>query len=306
MRVGLSWTPKPDADAKSAWATIISEATTADAVGLDSVCVHESRTAPNGCPSPSVMLTFLSRRTRTVQLIGTRLLEAVNPARLAEEVGVLDTFARGRAGLGFASASSQGAPSGRLHETIDFVTAAWATDELRYRGGFIRFPTHTPDDAPAGVSTPEPGDSYVPQWERGPVMPDFLAITPKPLAARPPVFVEIADRDTLEWAARQGISPLVKAHTPTEEAVASLQRYREIAAAAGRRRGEVEVALERHIAMGGDGDDTTVGGSSTELIDLLRDLGATAGVSHLIWNRRGPSDGDLFQFAREVQLMLQA
>jgi alkanesulfonate monooxygenase SsuD/methylene tetrahydromethanopterin reductase-like flavin-dependent oxidoreductase (luciferase family) len=118
--------------------------------------------------------------------------------------------------------------------------------------------------------------------------------------------VDISDDDTLAWAAAQGISPLVPAATPTEAAVERLQRYRHLADAAGRRRTEVEPALERHIVVGGASDATTVGGTPDELIDQLRDLGAAGGVTHLIWNRRSPRDGDLFGFASQVQLMLQA
>lgn len=306
MRVGLSWTLDPTQATGTAWTNLIAEATTADAVGLDSVWVHESRQAPGGCPSPAMLLTFLARRTANVALVGLRHVTHANPARLAEEVGVLDTFARGRAGLAFSAASAQGITTGELHEWIEFVTAAWALDEFRYRGAHLRFPTHTPDDAPAGVSTPEPGGRYVPQWERGPAMPDFLAITPKPMAPRLPTYVDITDDDTLGWAATRGISPLVPAAAPTDDALERLQRYRQRADAAGRSRIEVEPALERHIVVGGDSDETTMGGTPDELIDRLRHLGAAGGVTHLIWNRRSPGDGDLFAFASQVQLLLQA
>lgn len=306
MRVGLSWTAGEDQDAATAWNLMISEATAADTVGLDSVWVTESREGPGGCPSPSVFLTYLSRKTKTVQLIGVRDVVGANPARLAEEIGVLDTFARARAGIAFSSASRQGSTATHVHEMVEFVTSALALDEMRYRGDHIRFPTHTPDDAPVGVSTPPPGARYVPQWERGPVTPDFLAITPKPLTSRPPVFVEIADDETLEWAASEGISPLVRAGVPTGEAVEKLCRYRAVADEAGRRRAEVEPVLERHLVLGRPGDDTVVGGSSAEIVNQLRDISAKTGVTHLVWNRRGPTDGDLFTFAREVQLMLQA
>ena len=40
-------------------------------------------------------------------------------------------------------------------------------------------------------------------------MPDFLAVTPKPYATRPPIYVAIEDDETLEWAARNGVAPFV-------------------------------------------------------------------------------------------------
>ena len=102
-----------------------------------------------------------------------------------------------------------------MHETVDFVTSSWALDQMRYRGEHVRFPAHTPDDAPPGASVPEAGGDYVPQWEWGPETPDFLSITPKPYAPHVPVQVEIDDDETLQWAAKHGISPMVAADVPT-------------------------------------------------------------------------------------------
>jgi len=305
MRVGLSWEPT-GADVGAAWDWIAAEAAQADGLGFDSVWISESRDGAASCPSPAVFLTYLARRTKNVHLRARRLVTHANPVRIAEEVAVLDVFSRGRAGLALTAAGAQQVAAARVHETLDFVTAAWATDEFRYRGEFIRFPTHTPDDAPPGPSTPTTRSRYVPQWERGPVTPDFLAITPKPFASMPPTSVEIADDETLEWAARNGVSPLVAAETPTSSAVERLERYRSIADSCGRRRAEVEPVLERYIGIDGEADAVALGGSCADLVEQIRDIALTSAVSHLVWRRRSPRDGDLYRFAAEVQLLLQA
>ncbi len=271
MRVGLGWETTGD-DAGAAWQHVVAEAVAADGLGYDSVWIRESRDLPASVSSPAVFLTYLSRLTKTVQLRAVRLLTHANPVRVAEEMAVLDVFSRGRAGLALAAAAPQRATASLLHETHDFVTAAWALDEIRYRGEHIRFPSHTPDDAPRGATTPAPGGRYVPQWERGPATSDYLAITPKPYASMPPTNVDISDDETLEWAARSGVSPLVPATTPTEEAVEQLSRYRGVADAAGRRRAEVEPVIERYIAVDGAEDPVTLGGRPAALVERIREV----------------------------------
>lgn len=304
MRIGISWDLETLRDETgAAWSYALAEAVSADNLGYESVWVTESRSR-GGCPAPQVMLTWLARQTRNVALREVRGVTVANPVRIAEEVAVLDVFSRGRAGLGFAAAAPQGVPAGRVHEVHDFVTCAWAADEMRFRGDHVRFPTHTPDDAPQGPSTPPPGRQYLPQWEWGPAMPDHLTVTPKPFVPRPPTYVEITDDDTLVWAAESGVSPFVSADTPTSEAVERLERYREVASSGTHRSWAPEVVLERRLALDGQSDDSTVGGGLAELVSTLRDAAAGTGITHLVW-RRNSDSGDLFRFALEVQPLLQ-
>jgi alkanesulfonate monooxygenase SsuD/methylene tetrahydromethanopterin reductase-like flavin-dependent oxidoreductase (luciferase family) len=307
VRVGLSWDLDRDRNAAEAWSPVLGEIAQADELGYDSIWVSEGRAGSASCSSATLFMTYAARRTKSVQLrSAARHVTRANPVRIAEEVAVLDSFSRGRAGIAFAAAGRQGVPAGHVHETIEFLASAWASDEFRYRGEFVRFPAHTDDEAPRGASEPEGGGEYVPQWERGPIMPDFLAITPKPYATRPPVYVEIDDDETLEWAARQGVSPVVGAEVPTERAIARLERYRKTADAAGRGRGEVDAVLERRIAVDGESDAHALGGGSQELVCAIRDIRASTYFSHLVWRRSGNGDGDLLRFASEIQPLLQA
>jgi alkanesulfonate monooxygenase SsuD/methylene tetrahydromethanopterin reductase-like flavin-dependent oxidoreductase (luciferase family) len=189
---------------------------------------------------------------------------------------------------------------------IDFVASSWASDEIRYRGEHIRFPAHTPDAAPAGVSMPDIEGDYLPQWDWGPETPDFLSITPKPYVPHTPLSVEIDDDETLEWAAQHGISPMVGADMPTAEAVERLRRYREVSDKAGRSRREVEAVLERRIALDGEADECTLGGSPRDILNALRDLRGKTGIAHFVWRRTGATPMDLYRFTSEVQVLLQA
>jgi alkanesulfonate monooxygenase SsuD/methylene tetrahydromethanopterin reductase-like flavin-dependent oxidoreductase (luciferase family) len=304
MRIGISWDlGELHDDTQTAWRTAVAEAVSADRLGYDSVWVRESR-EPGGCPAPAVMLTWLSRQTTNVALREVRGVTVANPVRIAEEVAVLDVFSRGRAGIAFAAAGPQGVPASHVHEVHDFVACAWASDEMRFAGEHVRFPAHTPDDVGPGASLPPAGREYLPQWEWGPRIPDFLTITPKPFASRPPTFSEILDDDTLEWAAANGVSPFVSADTATAEAVERLERYRSLAERHGRRHWQVEVVLERRMELDGTTDDHVLGGDVDTLVTRLRDIAAVTGVTHLVW-RRGAGAGDMFRFALEVHPLLQ-
>ncbi len=307
MRVGLSWDLDRFDDPVAGWQEIVSEVAQADAMGFHSFWIHEARERAADCPEPSIFLTYLSQKTKSAQLriAGRRVTRAL-PVHISEEVSVLDTFSRGRAGLVFAPASRQGVAPGHVHEMIDFVSSSWAVDEMRYRGDYVRFPAHTPDDAPAGASVPEAEGDYVAQWDWGSETPDFLSITPKPYVPHTPLGVEIDDDETLEWAAGHGVSPMVGADMSRGEAVDRLRRYCELADKAGRSRREVEAVLERRIALDGDGDECALGGSPRDILNAIRKLRGETGISHIVWRRTGATPMDLYRFTSEVQVLLQA
>ena len=196
------------------------------------------------------------------------------PIRIAEEVAVLDLYSKGRAGISFLSGDRQSVSASHVHEMIEFINTAWTADEFRYRGNFIRYPSDVGQEAPVGASEPEPNTAgeYVPQWEAGPVQPAYMTITPKPFQRRPMTYIEIDQQESLEWAARQGVSPLVRANVNTEDAIERLALYRRVADEAGRDRAEVDPVLERNIDIGGTGDARILGGSPDELIKTIRQL----------------------------------
>ena len=88
--------------------------------------------------------------------------------------------------------------------------------------------------------------------------------------------------------------------------VERLARYRDLADRAGRSRREVEAVLERRIALDGDPDERTLGGSPRDVLNAIRKLRGETGVSHLVWRRGGATPMDLYRFSSEVQVLLQA
>lgn len=309
MRVGLSWDLSDAGPARSAWHRVLSEIEKGDALGFDSAWIAESRETRDSCTKPSVFLTFAARRAGNIHLRAlSRSIAGELPVRLAEEVSLLDLFSRGRGGIAYASASSQGLDPIAVHETIEFSRGAWATNEVRYRGQYLRFPSHTGDDAPAGLSYPEWTGEYVPQWEWGAARStaDFLALTPKPMTTHVPVYVSIDDEPTLEWAARNGVSPFVGINSTTEEAIDKLSRYRRIADQAGRQSHEVDAIIERYVAIDGQSDPRTFGGTTHEITCAIREVAAATRVGHFVWRQGRTSEADLSRFANEVQTKLQA
>lgn len=309
MRVGLSWDLDREGNAGEAWKAILAEIERADQLGYDSVWVPEGRDANSSCPQPSMFLTSAAPKTTCIQLVAAaRRVGHASPTRIAEEVAVLDLYSRGRAGIAFAPGDRQGVSARHVHEMIEFVNSAWTADEFRYRGEFIRFPSHTADDAPEGSSEPGPERAvdFVPQWEAGPVQPDFLTITPKPYQRRPPVYVEIDEDETLEWAARNGISPMLRAEVATDEAIERLARYRKTAGQAGHGRAEVDAVLERRIDIDGKADTHNLAGAPMELVKKIRELKASGSFAHLVWRRDPGDEAELVRFASQVQPLLQA
>lgn len=288
---------------------MINETVAADGIGLDSVWVHQELEGDAAVTAPSSVLAYLSAKTSTIQLrIGQRRVGRGSPVRIPEELAVLDTFSAGRAGLGFASAQRQGISAGQVQEVVELTLAAWRLEDFRYRGEYVRFPAHTPDDAPQGVSTPQDGEPWRPQWEWGAATPDFLAVTPKPVQVFPPLCMEL-DGDLLAWAAHNGIAPFVSADVPTDEAIALLADYQVARAKFFSNSWGVEPVLERRMNPNGAGDDHTLGGDTSELASEIRRIARRTGVSHVVWRRteaqRGRSD-QLFTAASEIHPLLQA
>jgi hypothetical protein len=99
---------------------------------------------------------------------------------------------------------------------------------------------------------------------------------------------------------------MLGADMPTARAVAKLVRYRELADAAGRSRREVEAVLERRIALDGEADERSLGGGTRDILNAIRELRGKTSISHFVWRRNGATPMDLYRFASEIQVLLQA
>ena len=309
MRVGLSWEIRAETPAGPLWAGVIAAIKEADALGFESAWVAETRDCAAACTQPTVFLTYAARLTRSIHLRALgRTVKGEIPVRLVEEVALLDQFSHGRGGVAYASGRAQSIAPQAVHETIEFARAAWMTNEIRYLGQHVRFPSHTPDGAPHGPSYAPWEGEYVPQWEWGAARStsDFLALTPKPATIHVPTYVSIDDDETLEWAAKNGVSPYAGVNLTNAEAVERLARYRRIADAAGRHSFEVDAVIERNVAIDGASDAHTFGGSTHDIACAIREAAAATRASHFVWRHRPGVAGELARFANEVQVKLQA
>ncbi|KAA1192681.1 LLM class flavin-dependent oxidoreductase [Pseudohalioglobus sediminis] len=309
MRYGISWALDSSqySEPEEMYRAITEDINAADIGALHSVWVEESRETAIAVSSPSMFLTHMAPITDNVLLgVKNRQLIQSHPVRLAEEFAVLDVFSRGRALCAFEAASKQQLPAQRLHETIEFMRAAWSRDNMRFNGDYIKFPASIPEDADEGLSTQVLEDEFIPQWQRNNALEDFVAIRPKPYQIRPVIHVSIEDDATLEWSAAHGISPILYADMATEAVVQRVQQYSTALEKAGRSLCEVEIAIERDIHINGAASECALGGDIESLMTQIRQLGDRTQMSHLIWRRRTTGGSDLAEFVNGIMLGIQA
>jgi len=309
MRYGISWELDSAAfnSVEDKFQALVEEARVADSCGINSAWLTESHDDGMSVSSPAMLLTNISQQTKSIHLgIRNRQLTHAHPVRLAEEFATLDLFSRGRAAIAFESAAKQGLTCGQLHETIEFILAAWSRDNIRYNGEYVKFPTSLPEDAAPGLSTQPATETFVPQWLRNNALEDYVTVRPKPYVIRPIIHVSIEEDETLEWAARNGISPIIYADVPTQEAIAQIEDYRQALNRAGRSLSEVEIVVEREMNIDGPESSVALGGSVDELACKIRHLADTTGLAHFVWKRKQLGSEELAIFVNQIVLGIQA
>ena len=309
MRYGISWNLDSTkfASAEEKYRAIMQDIKDADIGAINSIWIEESRDDAYGITSPSIFLTHIAPQTKSVRLgVKNRQLSHSHPVRCAEEFAQLDLFSKGRAAIAFESASKQGLDAAQLHETIEFLQSAWARDNFRFNGDYIKFPASVPEDAAKGFSAQLPVDKFVHQWLRNNALEEYMSVRPKPYVIRPLIHVSIEDDATLHWAAKRGISPIVYAETPTEEAIERIARYTRELEQAGRSLNEVEIIVEREINIDGESGENALGGSTEELATAIRKLGDKTQMAHLIWKRKDLGPEQLKSFVSGIMMGIQA
>ncbi len=310
MRLGLLY---GCAGSDDGLAAVVEQIVAADRLGFDSVWLEDRHFADGAFGSLPIVLAALARHTRAIRLGGLFVLACAHPVRVAEELAMVDLLSGGRLGFGVAAGERacefavRGVPfaerAERLVEALDLVLAAWSFDEISFGGRHYRFPGHTPPGT--GLARRRMGGPYAPQWERGPELPDFLTVTPKPVQQpRPPVWMLADDERWLELAAARGHSVILPAADAGE-----LERrsgaYEAALERAGRARSEVELAVTVDLPW----EAGRV--AATAVAELHRLHGAT-GANQFLWRVPHPErDGESVQaalrhLAAEVQPLLQA
>jgi probable F420-dependent oxidoreductase len=130
------------------YADALEEVERAEALGFDSVWMEEHHSVTNHYwPSPLTVLAGFATRTSKVML-GTDILVAAfyHPARLAEDVALLDVMSNGRMTLGIAigykpdeftlygvDLQKRGA---RFEEQLAIVKGLWTEEQVQFKGQY--------------------------------------------------------------------------------------------------------------------------------------------------------------------------
>jgi alkanesulfonate monooxygenase SsuD/methylene tetrahydromethanopterin reductase-like flavin-dependent oxidoreductase (luciferase family) len=201
-----------------------------DRLGFD--CFHMSEhhgTSLSMTPSPSVWMAALTQRTKRLRLCPlVYLLPTHHPARLYEEVCILDHLSGGRFEFGIGRGASpheldalgiDSAKAARMYaEAFDTIQRCFSQEAVTTTGEFWRL------------------NDYV--------------VEMKPLQRpRPPLWYAVGSPDSVVWPARNGVN--VVCGGPVSRVRAVADRYREEADAAGLDGTAPLIGFNRYIIVGG-------------------------------------------------------
>jgi alkanesulfonate monooxygenase SsuD/methylene tetrahydromethanopterin reductase-like flavin-dependent oxidoreductase (luciferase family) len=124
----------------------------AEDVGLDLMLNEHHATATNLNPSAAVVLGALSRITKTARILvlGNPIGNRRDPVRVAEEMSMVDNYARGRLEVGFVRGvpyeispanSNPVRTADRLWEAHDLILKAWTTHDgpFNWEGRYFNY-----------------------------------------------------------------------------------------------------------------------------------------------------------------------
>ena len=201
-----------------------------DRLGFD--CFHMSEhhgTSLSMTPSPSVWMAALTQRTKRLRLCPlVYLLPTHHPARLYEEICILDHLSGGRFEFGIGRGASpheldalgiDSAKAARMYaEAFDTIQRCFTQEAVTTTGEFWRL------------------NDYV--------------VEMKPLQRpRPPLWYAVGSPDSAVWPARNGVN--VVCGGPVSRVRAVADRYREEADAAGLDATAPLIGFNRYIVVGG-------------------------------------------------------
>lgn len=264
MRVGLLYDLGPDALAGGlSYDLALAQIEEADRLGVDSVLFSEGH-GSRGCPAVASLVTAAAASTTAIR-VGTadRRPALEYPVKVAEDFAVADIISRGRVILGVSPGVSPeefravdvpwAERHSRFREAVELVRTAWTQGPVQFVGEHYRFPLSA--EGEPGWRREPLALPYLDQWRRGQVIPQHLAVLPRPVQLpHPPIWVQAWDRDTIEWAARRGLTYLCSPLETDDEALDKLGLHTGTLLAAGRERNEIEVALARDLFLHDDGD----------------------------------------------------
>src|SRR6185295_6286826 len=183
-------------------------------LGFDSIWALEHHfTGYAMSPAPTQLLAYYAGRTKRIQL-GTAVIVLPwhDPVRVAEQIALLDILCGGRCVFGFGRGAASAEYEGfripmeearpRFVEAAQIVVKALSQDSFEYDGEFYRIPR--------------------------------TAIRPRPISHPERRFhASAVSPDSAEIMAKLGFGLLMVMQNEWSKASADIQRYREIATAAG-------------------------------------------------------------------------
>ncbi len=331
MRIGLLYALGPASFAAGdTYDRALAEIEEADRLGLDSVLFEEHHDT-RGCPAVGSLVTAAAARTSSIRVgSADRRLHLEYPIHSAEDFAVADIISRGRAIFGVAPGDDAeefrragvdfDTRDQHFREAVELVRTAWTQDAFQFVGQRVQFPLGASGDP--GWRRQPFTPPYVDQWRRGQVIPQYLAMLPKPVQTpHPPIWVTARSRDTIEWAASRGLHYRCGPLETDDDVLTRIGWYAGALEAAGRHRNEVEIAVTRDVFLAENGErarelalptlrpylDAIRGGSADpgsaitedldeaalldrcfligsprEVLDRLKVLQSDAGMTHLI------------------------
>ncbi len=181
------------------------QAELADALGFDTLWMHEHHSGATLYPCPLTALAAVADRTRRIRL-GTNmlLLPLAHPVRVAQQAAMLDVLSGGRLVLG--------------------VSAGYAADEFAAFGASLKERGRRMEEGVAliralwtqpAVTADGPGFS----------LRDF-ALFPRPFQQPPPIYMGAVSKAAVQRAARLADGFVLGAPTPRSEVRARVEMYR--------------------------------------------------------------------------------
>lgn len=263
MRVGLLYAPGP-AEAAEGYRSILAQIEEADRNAIDSVLFEESH-HPGGLAVACPLVCAAAVRTSAIRVgVANRTPTLEYPVHLAEDYAVADLVSRGRVVVGLSPGEEPeafracGVPweerESRFWEAVEIIRGAWTQDSFQFVGEHYRFPLSA-EGPPGRRREPFTGE-YLDQWRRGQYVPQFLPVLPKPWQVpHPPLWVTGVGTDTVEAAARRGLSFMAPSWLTDAEVRDLAERYHAALEAAGRSAVEVEFAVAREVFLAAEGDE---------------------------------------------------
>jgi alkanesulfonate monooxygenase SsuD/methylene tetrahydromethanopterin reductase-like flavin-dependent oxidoreductase (luciferase family) len=203
--------------------------------GFSRYHLAEHHATPLGCaPSPSVFLSAIAQRTRTIRFGPlVYLLPLYHPLRLFEEICMLDQLSGGRlmVGVGRGGALLEHQRHGldpalagpMYHEAYDVLMRAFRADVLSYEGRFYKFD-------------------------------DYIVVNKPVQQPHPPIWYGASNVEAAEWAAANAIN--VVSLGPVARAREIGACYRKTWAEAGRNEADLPLlGITRHVVVAENDDE---------------------------------------------------